>query len=107
MFSSGGYGRFGGHGRGRGGYSAARQGGQGWLSKPKVPRAPSPSLGLVLTTILYNELNEDQEPPSNAKITGVEDVASYNWVKANEPTIMIPGWCSYSMSSNKSKIILT
>lgn len=94
MFSSGGYNGFGGRGcgrgRGRGGYSAARRGGQGWHPAPEVPRAPSPPLGPVLTTISYNELNEDQAPP-DAKITGVEDIASYNWIKAKKPTIMVPG----------------
>ncbi|OCK74672.1 hypothetical protein K432DRAFT_409666 [Lepidopterella palustris CBS 459.81] len=37
------------------------------------------------------ELKADQVSFSDAKITGLEDVASYNWLKANEPTIMVPG----------------
>jgi hypothetical protein len=95
MFSSSGYDRFGGRGRGRGrgGYSAAR-GGQGKRSKPEIPRTPSPPLGPVLATVLRHQLNENEVPSGNAKITGVEDVASYNWIRANEPTIMVPGWCS-------------
>jgi hypothetical protein len=44
-----------------------------------------------LTTIRYSELEADQVSSSDAKITGLEDVASYNWLKANEPTIMTPG----------------
>jgi hypothetical protein len=44
-----------------------------------------------LTTIRYSELEADQASSSDARITGLEDVASYNWLKANEPTIMTPG----------------
>jgi hypothetical protein len=44
-----------------------------------------------LTTIRYSELKADQVLSIDAKITGLEDVASYNWLKANEPTIMTPG----------------
>lgn len=88
MFSSSSYDRFG--GRRRGGYSATR--GQGGRSvAPETPRSPSPPIGLVLTTIRYSELEDDQASSSDAKITGLEDVASYNWLKANEPTIMTPG----------------
>jgi hypothetical protein len=95
MFSSSNYDRFGGRGRGRGrgSSSAARQGsGQGRRSSaPETPRSPSPPIGPVLTTIRYSELETDQVSSSDAKITGLEDVASYNWLKANEPTIMTPG----------------
>ncbi len=95
MFSSSSYDRFGGRGRGRGrgGYSAARRGsGQGWLSAAsETPRSPSPPIGPVLTTIRYSELEADQASSSDARITGLEDVASYNWLKSNEPTIMTPG----------------
>lgn len=90
MFSSSSYDRFGGRGRGRGrgrgGYSAARRG-----SGQETPRSPSPPIGPVLTTIRYSELEADQASSSDTKITGLEDVASYNWLKANEPTIMTPG----------------
>ncbi|KAF2429947.1 hypothetical protein EJ08DRAFT_589893, partial [Tothia fuscella] len=55
-----------------------------------TPRTPSPPVGPVLTTILYSELNADHVLSSDAKITSLEDVASYNWLKANEPTIMVP-----------------
>lgn len=95
MFSSSSYDRFGGRGRGRGrgGYNAARRGsGQGRRSSaPETPRSPSPPIGPVLTAIRYSELEADQVSSSDAKITGLEDVASYNWLKANEPTIMTPG----------------
>jgi hypothetical protein len=91
MFSSSGYDRFGGRGRGRGGHSAAHRGRQGWRPRPEIPRTPSPPLGPLLTKILYKELKEDQVRASKAKITDVQDVASYNWIKANEPTIMVPG----------------
>jgi hypothetical protein len=86
MFSSSSYDRFGGPGRGRGGYSAARRG-----SVQETPRSPSPPIGPVLTTIHYSELEADQALSSDATITGLEDIASYNWLKANEPTIMTPG----------------
>lgn len=91
MFSSSNYDRFGGHGRGS--YSAPRRGrGQGWRSKAReTPRSPSPPIGPVLTTIRYSELKADQVSSGDAKITGLEDVASYNWLKASEPTIMTPG----------------
>lgn len=92
MFSSSSYDRFGGRGRGRGGYSAARGRGQGRRSAaPETPRSPSPPIGPVLTTIRYSELEADQASSSDARITGLEDVASYNWLKANEPSIMTPG----------------
>ncbi|OBT81336.1 hypothetical protein VE02_10091 [Pseudogymnoascus sp. 03VT05] len=88
MFSSSSYDRFG--GRRRGGYSATR--GQGRRSvAPETPRSPSPPIGLVLTTIRYSELEDDQASSSDAKITGLEDIASYNWLETNEPTIMTPG----------------
>jgi hypothetical protein len=44
-----------------------------------------------LTTIRYSELKADQVSSGDAKITGLEEVASYSWLKANEPTIMTPG----------------
>jgi hypothetical protein len=97
MFSSSSYDRFGGRGRGRGrgrgAYSAARRGsGQDRRSSaPESPRSPSPPIGPILTTIRYGELKADQVSSSDAKITGLEDVASYNWLKANEPTIVAPG----------------
>ncbi|KAG0645078.1 hypothetical protein D0Z07_9108 [Hyphodiscus hymeniophilus] len=93
MFSSSSYDRLGGRGRGRGFYSAARRGsGQGQRSAaPGTPRSPSPPTGPVFTTIRYSELEADQASSSDARITGVEDVASYNWLKANEPTIITPG----------------
>lgn len=93
MFSSSSYDRFGGCGRRRGGYSAARRGrGQCRRSSAhETPRSPSPPIGPVLTTIHYRELETDQISSSDAKITRVEDVASYNWLRANEPTIMVPG----------------
>jgi hypothetical protein len=97
MFSSSSYDRFGGRGRGRGrgrgGYSAARRdSGQGQRSvAPETPRSPSPPIGPVLVTIRYNELETDQALSSDARIIGLEDVASYNWLKVNEPTIMTPG----------------
>lgn len=99
MFSSSSYDRFGGRGRGRGralgrgGYSAARRdSGQSRRSAaPETPRSPSPPIGPVLTTICRSELEADQASSSDARITGLEDVASYNWLKANEPTIMTPG----------------
>lgn len=94
MFSSSSYGRFGVRGRVRGrGYSAASRGsGQGRRSAaPETPRSPSPPIGPVLTTIRYSELEADQDSSNDARITGLEDVASYNWLRANEPTIMTPG----------------
>lgn len=93
MFSSGGYGRF--SGRGRAGCASTPRGGQGWRSTPEVPRTPSPPLGPVLTKILHKELDGEVISLSTAKITDVQDVASYNWVKANEPTIMVPGKCLF------------
>lgn len=95
MFSSSSYDRFGGRGRGRGrgAYTAARRGpGHGRRSSAhETPRSPSPPIGSVLTTIRYSELKADQISSSDAKITHVEDVASYNWLRATEPTILVPG----------------
>lgn len=93
MFSSGNYDRFSGRGRGRGraGYASTPRGGQSWRPNPEIPRAPSPPLGPVLAKIFCHELDGDDILLSKAKITNVQDVASYNWIKANEPTIMVPG----------------
>jgi len=93
MFSSSSYDRFGSRGRGRGGYSVAnRDSGKGRRSAaPKTKRSPSPPFGQVLTTIRYSELETDQASSSEARITGLEDVASYNWLKSDEPTIITPG----------------
>lgn len=95
MFSSSNYDRFGGRGRGRGrgGYGAARRDSrQGWRSAaPETPRTPSPPIGPILSTLHYSQLEAGQTLSSDARITGVEDVASYNWLRANKPTIMTPG----------------
>ncbi|KAG9229293.1 hypothetical protein BJ875DRAFT_475286 [Amylocarpus encephaloides] len=88
MFSSSSYERFGGRGRGRG----RGRGGKGWRSAaPETPRSKSPPIGPVLTTIHDSELEVDQVSSSLARITGLEDVASYNWLRAKEPTILTPG----------------
>ncbi|KAE9979740.1 hypothetical protein EG327_006903 [Venturia inaequalis] len=91
MFSSQGNDRFSGRGRGRAGYASTSRGGQGWRPTQVIPRTPSPPLGPVLTKILDHELNGDDILLSKAKITNVQDIASYNWIKANEPTIIVPG----------------
>lgn len=101
MFSSSKYDRFGGPRRGRGGYSAARR-----SSGQETQRSPSPPFGPVLTTIRYSELKTDQFPSSDAKITGLEDVASYNWLKADEPLIMVPGRYPHNLSSENIKPVL-
>lgn len=107
MFSSSSYDRRGdrGRGRGRSGYSVIRRGsGQGWRSAgPETPRSPSPPTGPVLVTIRYSELEADQASTSDSKITGLEDVASYNWLKANQPTIMTPGKYSHKLRSHNIK----
>ncbi|TLD32093.1 hypothetical protein E2P81_ATG07583 [Venturia nashicola] len=89
MFSSGGYDRF--SGRSRAGYAPAPSGGRGWRPTAESPRTPSPPLGPVLTKILDHELGEGDILLSKAKITNVQDIASYNWIKADEPTIIVPG----------------
>lgn len=91
MFSSQGNDRFSGRGRSRAGYASTSRGGQGWRPTQVIPRTPSPPLGPVLTKILDHELNGDDILLSKAKITNVQDIASYNWIKANEPTIIVPG----------------
>ncbi|KAI9652700.1 MAG: hypothetical protein M1829_001483 [Trizodia sp. TS-e1964] len=60
-----------------------------WRSPAR--ETPLPPLGPLLTTIQHNELEADQASSSDAKITGLEDLASYNWLKADEPTIITPG----------------
>ncbi|KAL3417065.1 geranylgeranyl pyrophosphate synthetase [Phlyctema vagabunda] len=99
MFSSSSYQRFDSSARGRGGSRGSGRGrgrgsyrGQGWHSAAReTPRSPSPPIGPVLTTIRYSELRAGQAASIDAKITGLEDVASYNWLKADEPTVMTPG----------------
>lgn len=109
MFSSSSYDRFGsrglGRGRGRGGYSAAYRGPRS--ASLKTSRCPSPPVGPVLATIRYSELEAGQASSSNAKIKGVEDVASYNWLKAKGPTIVTPGYyfLSPNFSQNFEKIL--
>lgn len=44
-----------------------------------------------MTRILHNELSADEIISTKAKITIVQDVASYNWIKASGPTIIVPG----------------
>lgn len=57
-----------------------------------VARPPSPPLGQVLATLSDIDLTN----PSNlygypAKISSCKDVASYNWLNEQEPTILVPG----------------
>ncbi len=86
-----------GRGRGRSGYSATRT---RVTSTPVVPEPPSPPMGPVMTTIQYRDLTVDDVQASPAKITGLEDVASYNWLDASEPTILTPG-ISHHLSSSR------
>jgi len=80
-------------GRGRSGYNAAGKGrGQGWRSKHEIQRVPSPPIGPILQQISRDELEGNNLTSREVGITGMEDVASYNWVdRENEPTIMVPG----------------
>jgi len=96
MFSSNSYNRFGGRGSSRG-YTATRRGSrQGRRSAAhKTLRSLLLLIGLVLTTIYYSELEAEQALSSDARIIGVEDVASYNWLKAKEPTIITPSTYSH------------
>jgi hypothetical protein len=107
MFSTSNYDRFGGRGRGRGRsvYSSARRGrGQNRRSSaPETPRSPSPPFGPVLTTIRYSELKADQVSSGDVNITRLEDVTSYNWLKAKEPTIVVPGSYPRNSSSHNLK----
>ncbi|EHK48442.1 hypothetical protein TRIATDRAFT_290144 [Trichoderma atroviride IMI 206040] len=46
-------------------------------------------MGSVLAEISLSDL--DTPPPSNATITGLQHIASYNWLEGSVPTISVPG----------------
>ena len=55
-------------------------------------RPPSPPLGQLLATLSDIDLTDPSdlyEYP--AKISSCKDVASYNWLNEQEPTILVPG----------------
>lgn len=55
-------------------------------------RPPSPPLGQVLATLSDVDLaNPSDLSEYSAKISSCEDVASYNWLNEQEPTILVPG----------------
>ena len=55
-------------------------------------RPPSPPLGPVLTTLSDVDLaNPSDLFEYPAKISSCKDVASYNWMNEQEPTILVPG----------------
>ena len=55
-------------------------------------RPPSPPLGQVLVTLSDVDLaNPSDLFEYPAKISSCEDVASYNWLNEQEPTILVPG----------------
>ena len=55
-------------------------------------RPPSPPLGPVLATLNDADLaNPSDLYECPAKISSCKDVASYNWLNEQEPTILVPG----------------
>lgn len=56
-----------------------------------VIRSPSPPRGEILGMIFQHELAEQLGVKEEAKITGCEYLASYNWLNKKAPTIIIPG----------------
>ena len=58
----------------------------------RAARPPSPPLGQVLATLSDIDLtNPSDLHEYPAKISGCKDVASYNWLNEQEPTILTPG----------------
>lgn len=63
-----------------------------WRRNMEVPRPPSPPLGPILTTLRESDLADYPNLHEGyARITDCKDVASYNWLNKNEPTILVPG----------------
>jgi hypothetical protein len=56
-----------------------------------IIRSPSPPRGEILGMIFQHELAEQLGVKEEAKITGCEYLASYNWLNKKAPTIIIPG----------------
>ena len=55
-------------------------------------RPPSPPLGQLLATLSDVDLTDPSDLYENsAKISSCKDVASYNWLNEQEPTILVPG----------------
>jgi hypothetical protein len=54
-------------------------------------RSPSPPLGELLQKIPANDILVDMDAAKEFKITDSKYVSSYNWMKGELPTIMIPG----------------
>ena len=67
----------------------------------RAARPPSPPLGQVLATLSDVDLTNPSDLYGYpAKISSCEDVASYNWLNEQEPTILTPGPQPFSLSCN-------
>lgn len=62
-----------------------------WPKDHEISRLPPRPFGPVLRTISRNQLEDNTVGAEDARITNLEDVSSYNWIKSARPTIMTPG----------------
>lgn len=66
----------------------------GWAGRaPTTIPPPAPPLGPVVENITKESLDVDGlDHPGPLVISDVHSIASYNWVNASSPKIIIPGW---------------
>lgn len=82
-------------------FSNYRGGRQSWRgsSKPKpsqtqgpIRTPPAPPLGNLLEQLTQDQFNEDKhDAEGKIEITDTKLLASYNWMDAEDPTIVFPG----------------
>ncbi|CZT15969.1 uncharacterized protein RCC_01809 [Ramularia collo-cygni] len=58
----------------------------------KTSASPAPPFGALLQTIMIQELGSQTDPKyEHSKISGCKYMASFNWLKSEMPTIVMPG----------------
>lgn len=77
--------------RGRGGYFHKKfpQNRSTEASRALEPSFPPPPLGSLVQTIRHGEATSTDR--KDAVISGVEVVASFNWMQRDSPTVIMPG----------------
>ncbi|KAJ4193566.1 hypothetical protein NW755_003560 [Fusarium falciforme] len=59
---------------------------------PAVTPSPPPSLGDLIESIARDDLDVTQYESDRAEISNAKLIASYNWVSASSPEIIVPGY---------------
>ena len=68
-----------------------------WQQAPS-PGAPAPALGPLIQTLRIGDISATKAG-ADPVITDCAVAASYNWVEAKEPTILVPGTYEGDMRS--------